>query len=117
MYAMVHLAVHDALNAIDRRSRPYVLDTQVDPGASTQAAVAAAARDVMTVLLNQVPPPFDCSAAVPMVEAAYTIALNSIANSAAKSAGLAVGQAAAAAILALRADDGSDTPLFDFDYP
>ena len=25
MYAMVHIAVHDALNAIDRRSRPYAL--------------------------------------------------------------------------------------------
>jgi len=117
MYTMVHLAVHDALNAIDRRSRPYVLDTQVDAGASTRAAVAAAARDVMIVLLNQVPLPFDCSAAVPIVEGAYATALNSIPNSAAKNAGLAVGQMAAAAILALRADDGSDTPLFDFAYP
>ena len=60
MYTMVHLAVHDALNAIDRRSRPYVLDTQVDAGASPRAAVAAAARDVMIVLLNQVQLPFDC---------------------------------------------------------
>ena len=117
IYTMVHLAVHDALNAIDRRSRPYVLDTQVDAGASTRAAVAAAARDVMIVLLNQVPLPFDCSAAVPIVEGAYATALNSIPNSAAKNAGLAVGQMAAAAILALRADDGSDTPLFDFAYP
>jgi len=117
MYAMVHLAVHDALNAIDRRSRPYILDTQVDSGASTEAAVAAAARNVMIVLLNQVPFPFDCSVAVPIVEAAYTTALNSIPNSSAKSDGLAVGQAAAAAILGLRADDGSDTPLFDFNYP
>ena len=117
MYALVHLAGHDALNAIDRRSRPYVLDTQVGAGASTRAAVAAAARDVMVVLLNQVSSPFDCSVAVPIVEAAYTTALNSIPNSAAKSAGLAVGQAAAAAILGLRADDGSDTPLLDFAYP
>ena len=30
MYAMVHIAVHDALNAIDRRSRPYVFDVQVN---------------------------------------------------------------------------------------
>jgi hypothetical protein len=27
MYAMTHVAIHDALNAIDRRSRPYALDT------------------------------------------------------------------------------------------
>ena len=26
MYAMVHAAVHDAVNAIDRRSRPYAFD-------------------------------------------------------------------------------------------
>src|SRR5262245_33240937 len=26
MYAMVHAAIHDALNAIDRRSRPYTFD-------------------------------------------------------------------------------------------
>ena len=34
MYAMMHVAIHDALNAIDRRSRPYVFDAQVDAGAS-----------------------------------------------------------------------------------
>ena len=34
-----------------------------------------------------------------------------------KTQGVEVGAAAAAAILALRADDGSDTPLVDVDYP
>ncbi len=28
MYAMVHVAVHDAVNAIDRRSRPYAFDVR-----------------------------------------------------------------------------------------
>src|SRR5262245_36221606 len=43
MYAMMHIAIHDALNAIDRHSRPYVFDIQAPPTASTAAAVAAAA--------------------------------------------------------------------------
>ena len=32
MYAMTHLAIHDALNAIKRRSRPYAYDAMVKPG-------------------------------------------------------------------------------------
>lgn len=47
IYAMMHAAVHDALNAIDRRYRPYALDVRVDPDASPEAAVAAAAHDVL----------------------------------------------------------------------
>ena len=53
MYAMVHIAIHDALNAIDRHSRPYVFDSQAPSGASPDAAVAAAARDVLVALINQ----------------------------------------------------------------
>ena len=47
MYAMVHVAVHDAVNAIDRRSRPYAFDANVNGPVSVDAAVAAAARDVL----------------------------------------------------------------------
>jgi hypothetical protein len=117
MYAITHLAVHDALNAIDRRSRPYALDVRVQPVASVDAAVAAAARGVLVVLLGQVSAPFNCSGAIAPVEAAYTAALGAIPASVAKDAGLQIGEAAAAAILGLRANDGSDTPLLDFAYP
>jgi hypothetical protein len=58
MYAMMHIAIHDALNAIDRRSRPYVLKHVHARGASPDAAVAAAARGVLVPLLQQLPPPF-----------------------------------------------------------
>src|SRR4030095_16049360 len=34
MYAMMHGAIHDALNAIDRRSRPYAFDAFAAPGTS-----------------------------------------------------------------------------------
>jgi hypothetical protein len=114
MYAMAHIAIHDALNAIDRHSRSYAYDAQAPSGASTAAAVAAAARDVLVPLINQIPAPFPqvCrDAGVFSVEADYTAALAAIPASTAKTQGIAVGQAAAAAILALRTNDGSNTPL------
>jgi hypothetical protein len=121
LYAAMHLAIHDALNAIDRRSRPYAFKTGAKPGASPDAAVAAAARDVLVPLLQQLPAPFsDCvtaSKAVEKVDRAYAAVLGTIPDGRAKRQGVALGQAAAAAILALRAGDGSDTPLFDTAYP
>jgi hypothetical protein len=120
MYAMTHVAIHDALNAIHRRSRPYALDIRARRGASPDAAVAAAARDVLVPLLAQIPAPFppECGAAgVASVEADYATALAAIPDGKGKARGLEVGHAAAAAILALRAADGSDTPLLDFAYP
>lgn len=51
------------------------------------------------------------------VEADYTSALNAIPDGAAKTLGIGVGQTAAAAIVARRAGDGSDTPFIDPNYP
>ena len=42
LMAMMHVAVHDALNAIERRSRPYAFDAPAPAGTSPDAAVAAA---------------------------------------------------------------------------
>jgi len=118
MYAMTHLAIHDALNAIDRRSRPYAFRGQAAAGTAIDAAVAAAAHRVMVTLIGQIPfPPACLVAGIAVVEAAYTDALAAIPGGPAKLDGIALGEAAASAILTLRADDGSDTPLFDFDYP
>ena len=47
------------------------------------------------------------------MEADYAAALGTIPNGRAKTRGIEVGRAAAAAILALRAADGADTPLMD----
>ena len=44
---MMQLAVHDALNAIERRYEPYVYEGRAEPSAAPAAAIAAAARDVL----------------------------------------------------------------------
>jgi hypothetical protein len=121
IYAMTHVAIHDALNAIDRQSRPYTFDTQAEPGASPDAAVAAAARDVLVPLIGQLPlelVPQSCiDAGVASVEADYIAALAAIPDDQAKVQGIAVGQGAAAAILALRAADGAVGPFLNFNCP
>jgi hypothetical protein len=121
LYAMMHVAIHDAVNSIDLRYRPYVFRSPEVRSASTGAAVATAARDVLVSLINQIPEPFtpECRAeGVVIVEAAYVAALQAASGSAAeKTKGIEIGRSAAAAILALRANDGSDTTLLDFSYP
>jgi hypothetical protein len=117
LYAMTHIAVHDALNAIDRRSRPYAYDALVGPGPSIDAAAAAAARDVLVTEIGRLPFPAECiQEGIASVEADYAAALAAIPAGQAKTSGIQLGQAAAAAILALRASDGSDTPLLGFGY-
>ena len=95
MYAMTHMAIHDALNAIDRRSAPYVFDGTAGPLASPDAAVAAAARDVLVTLIGQLPdPPVPqvCrDAGIASVEADYAAALARIPDGPAKTQGLEVG--------------------------
>src|ERR1041385_3003350 len=110
MYAMMHIAIHDALNAIDRRFRPYAYDDKARVRVSGDAAVAAAARDVLLQVISQIPAPFPpaCIAnGIASVETDYTAALAAIPDGPRKTRGLDMGQDSAAAILALRADDGS----------
>jgi hypothetical protein len=119
MYAMTHAAIHDALNGIDRRSRPYAAQLTAAPGASPDAAVAAAARDVLVPVFGSLSfflPAACVGAGIASVEADYTAALGAILNGTAKTRGIALGHAAAAAILALRSADGFDTPTVDPDY-
>ena len=118
MYAMMHAAVHDAINAIDRRSRPYVFDAQATGPASVDAAAAAAARDVLVPVFHTMPDTQQCiDAGVASVEASYAAALAVIPDGPARTNGVAVGRAAAAAILELRANDGSNAPWVDPNFP
>src|SRR5688500_6408202 len=67
--AILHAAIHDALNAIEPRFEPYTPGLAEAPGASVEAAVAAAARDVLVALLP------DQAA---LVEAAYSRAVAAV---------------------------------------
>jgi hypothetical protein len=106
VFAMVHIAVHDALNAIEPRYESYTVTNPANPTASPDAAVARAARDV---LVGTMP---SQEAAVEAAYAAYIAGLpactppnfNCIAD------GEAAGANAAQAILGLRQFDHSDTP-------
>jgi membrane-associated phospholipid phosphatase len=92
--AAVHAAIHDAVNAVDRRYRPYLRDDHA-PGASLDAAVAAAAHEVLVKLST-----------ASNVEPAYAAALAAIPDGPAKEAGIAVGQRCAQAVLDRLATDG-----------
>src|SRR6266487_689986 len=100
--AMVHLAVFDAVNAINRRFTPYAVEALADPGASPEAAAVAAAH---AVLVNLYP------SRQADLDAAYAASLASIADGNAKTEGISVGQSVAAVILALRSSDGSALTL------
>src|SRR5262249_13733328 len=78
--AMTHAAIHDALKAIDRRYKPYALDRLAEPGASPEAAVAAAAHDV---LVAQIP------TQKATLDTAFASSLAGIPDGAAKTRGVA----------------------------
>jgi hypothetical protein len=111
--AIVHVAIHDALNSINTRYERYAFKGDVQTGASVDAAIAAAARDAIVgaivVSTTPFPPQFGTpagqAAAVAQVNTAYANVLAAIPNGIAKTVGITLGQAAAAAILALRSTD------------
>ena len=105
--AMVQVAVHDALNAIDRRYDAYYFEGPGDPAASPDAAVAAAAHTVLVGVIGGYGTPAQKGATFALVEQAYAASIARVTNGPARNKGVAVGRAAGAAILALRKDDGA----------
>jgi hypothetical protein len=99
--AIVQVSVFEAVNAITGRYPPYRAKINSVPGASVEAAVAAATR---TTLLTLMP------AQQAAIEADYQAALGRLPAGPATADGIAVGERAAAAILASRADDGAAGP-------
>jgi hypothetical protein len=96
--AMVHGAVYDAVNAIDKSHEPYLVSTRIaDPFDSKDAAAAAAAYRVLLFLLP---------AQEPVLTGHYNASLAGIPDGTAKTRGIAVGDAAAAAMIASRTADG-----------
>src|SRR4051794_40898889 len=101
--AITQLAVFEAVNAIKGDYKPYLGTIPASPGASAEAAAITAAH---AVLKNYFP------ANALSLDAAEFNSLASIPDSPAKTAGIAVGQAAAAAMIAARLNDGSAPAAF-----
>jgi len=97
MMGMVHAAMFDAVNSIERRYRPYLAQLPADPTTSKEAAAAAAAATVLATI--------DPKTASEM-KAALATYLVSIPDGAAKSEGIKLGEAVAARVLEARANDG-----------
>ena len=108
--ATLHLAQHDALNAIDRRYEPYLYEGRAERSADAGAAVAAAARGVLAGLLADAGAPEPRARALAQVESVYAAAIAKVAAGPAREQGIAAGEAAARAIVAARAQDGSTAP-------
>jgi hypothetical protein len=106
-YAMANVAVHDALNAIDRRYAPYAYTGTVSRPVSGEAAIASAVHGVLASLGSS----FATPGPVAFVDEEYQKALAAIPDGAEKTAGVALGESVAAAVLASRVNDGSDAPF------
>jgi hypothetical protein len=99
--AMVHVAMFDAVNSIERRYQPYLVSLPAAATVSKEAAAAAAAGTVLAGVNPQ---------AQVEVKAALAAYLAAIPASAGKAEGIKLGEAIAAKILEARAGDGARTP-------
>jgi hypothetical protein len=98
-FAIMHAAIYDAVNSIDRTHKPYLVRLGgVPQSASQDAAAAVAAHDVLAALY----PNFQA-----MLDAQLQQSLAPIPEGADKAAGVSVGRKVAAQIPALRKNDGS----------
>jgi hypothetical protein len=99
---MVQGAVYDAVNAIDGGHQPYLAAPAAVQSDSKQAATASAAFSVLVGLLPT---------QQPTLKPLYDASLAGVPEGAAKTGGIAAGEAAAAAMLAARTNDGRGGPF------
>ena len=111
--AMTQGAVYDAVNAIERRHRPYLLWTRFHPKASKEAAVATAAYRVLSDIVATVPASIafpNRAALLTMLATEYATSLAALPDNRSRSRGIAAGSAAADAMIAARHGDGRFGP-------
>ncbi len=97
-FAYVHLAAFDAVNAIDHRFQPYLFTANPPAGANQDAAAVAAAHRILVAYFPTQQTSLDAQFATTV--AAISDTPTNI------SAGLAVGEASAQALITARANDG-----------
>lgn len=108
-YAMVNIAMYDALNNIVPKYKWYALNAR-DKDANPAAAVAQAAHDVIVHAFGTLNPPANFTP-LPVQDYINNLlaeSLNAIENGEAKTKGIALGAAAAQAIIQKRTNDGSE---------
>jgi hypothetical protein len=107
--AIVHIAIFEVVNSVAGGYRSHVNLAPAPSGTSLRAAIAQAAHDTLAAL-------FPAQAEAFGEELAED--LDIVGNGSAREKGIALGEAAAAAILALRANDGSAhaEPVYGVDY-
>ncbi len=108
--ALVFVSIHDAINSIPgaRRYTTYLPPVAAPVDASPEAAASAAARWVLLQYTLTVHP--ENTALIQEIEALYAAHLQAIPDGPAKTAGIAVGEAAAAQLWMARDTDGWDNP-------
>jgi hypothetical protein len=110
--AMTQGAVYDAVNAIEPRYQPYLLEERF-PGASKEAAAATAAYTVLSNIVSTVPEsiPFpNKQQLLDTLATEYSNALDGIPDGPPKDHGIDAGNAAAGVMIAARQGDGRFTP-------
>jgi len=101
-FAIMHAAIYDAVNAIDRKHRPYLVRlSSVPRDASQDAGAAAAAHEVLVALY----PAFKTA-----LDAQLQQSLAQIPDGNGKAEGVLIGREVADRILAARSNDGSNAP-------
>lgn len=100
--AIVHTAIYDAVNSIDRTHEPYAVQLSPLPGTSRAAAAAAAAHHALSVLFPAHQATFD---------AALDASLAAVPNGSGENRGVELGVEVATQILALRSTDGSGSAV------
>jgi hypothetical protein len=99
--AMMHVAMSDAINSVENRYTRYIATVPLLPGASADAAAAAAAQQILLQLFpNQ----------RAMINEAYAASLKAIPEGLARSQGVALGEQVAAAVQQDRSSDGTQVP-------
>ena len=98
-FALLHAAIFDAVNSIDRQSEPYAIRmTRVPRSTSLEAAAAAAAHEVLVTLYPNAQSTLDTK---------LEESLAQVPDGEGETTGVAIGRAVARALLTVRANDGS----------
>jgi membrane-associated phospholipid phosphatase len=98
-FAILHTAIYDAVNSIDRTHEPYLISVRAPRDASETAAADAAAHAALVGLYP---------AEQGSLDADYAAELAKVPDGPAKDKGVRLGEQVAGALLAIRANDGSN---------